>query len=103
MTMVSHSTEELKKQQDLTDWKQVDAMTDDEIAMSVESDPDARLLDEEDFKKMRWRGTQKTVTKQSATIQVNAGILDFFKARGKGWQSEINHVLQQYVDSHHTV
>jgi len=42
MTMVSHSTEELKKQQDLTDWKQVDAMTDDEIAMSVENDPDAR-------------------------------------------------------------
>ena len=102
MITVRHSTEELKKLQDLTDWDWVDAMTDEDIAKAVEIDSDARILDERDFKKMRRMRPQKAPAKQSTTIRLNADILDFFKAHGKGWQTEINNVLQQYVDSHHT-
>ncbi len=47
----------------------------------------------------RVRGPQKTPTKKSTTIRLNAEVLDFFKAQGKGWQTKINEVLQEYVDS----
>ena len=38
--------------------------------------------------------------KESTTIRLNAEVLGFFKARGKGWQTRINDILQKYVDSH---
>lgn len=44
----------------------------------------------------------KTNPKKSTTIRLNAEVLDFFKANGKGWQTKINDILQQYVDSHHS-
>lgn len=40
--------------------------------------------------------------KKSITIRLNAEVLDFFKAHGKGWQTKINDILQKYVDLHHT-
>ena len=40
--------------------------------------------------------------KQSTTIRLDADVLDFFKAQGKGWQTKINDVLHRYVNSHHT-
>ena len=40
---------------------------------------------------------------KSTTIRLNAEVLNFFKARGKGWQTEINDILQKYVNSHHAV
>lgn len=43
----------------------------------------------------------KDKPKQSTTIRLNGEILDFFRARGKGWQTEINDILQKYVNSHH--
>jgi uncharacterized protein (DUF4415 family) len=43
----------------------------------------------------------KDKTKKSTTIRLNGEILDFFKGRGKGWQTEINDILQKYVNSHH--
>ncbi len=42
---------------------------------------------------------KKANPKKSTTIRLDPEILDFFKARGKGWQTEINNVLQDYVDS----
>ena len=41
----------------------------------------------------------KSNPKQQLTIRLNGEIVDFFKANGKGWQTEINDVLQKYVDS----
>ena len=37
--------------------------------------------------------------KKSTTIRLNAEVLDFFKAQGKGWQTKINEILQTYVNS----
>ncbi len=50
----------------------------------------------------RTRGKQKRPTKKQLTIRLNGEIIDFFKAQGKGWQTEINDILQKYVNSHHT-
>lgn len=45
-------------------------------------------------------GKQNKPTKRQLTIRLNGEIIDFFKAHGKGWQSEINNILQKYVNSH---
>ena len=37
--------------------------------------------------------------KKSTTLRLDTEVLDFFKAHGKGWQSKINEVLQDYVAS----
>jgi len=37
--------------------------------------------------------------KKSTTLRLDPEVLDFFKAHGKGWQSKINEVLQDYVAS----
>ena len=42
----------------------------------------------------------KSNPKKSTTIRLNASVLDFFKSHGKGWQTEINNILQNHVDSH---
>lgn len=47
----------------------------------------------------RVRSAQKASTRESTTIRLNAKVLEFFKAQGKGWQTRINDVLQDYVDS----
>jgi uncharacterized protein (DUF4415 family) len=43
----------------------------------------------------------KSNPKKSTTIRLNADVLNFFKAQGKGWQTRINNILQDYIDSHH--
>lgn len=47
----------------------------------------------------RVRGPQKAPTKKSTTIRLNAEVIEFFKAQGRGWQTKINDVLQEYVES----
>jgi len=43
----------------------------------------------------------KNNPKKSTTVRLDAEVLDFFKAHGKGWQTKINDILQKYVNSHH--
>ena len=40
--------------------------------------------------------------KKQLTIRLNSEIIDFFKSNGKGWQTEINKILQNHIDSHRT-
>ncbi|SLM27562.1 conserved hypothetical protein [Desulfamplus magnetovallimortis] len=81
----------------------------------IDNDGEVRELTSEDFKNMRpvsevlpkelldalpKRGRiPKTNPKKQLTIRLNSEIVDFFKARGKGWQTEINNILQEYVNS----
>lgn len=73
---------------------------------------EVRELTSEDFKQMRpasdfpelahltKRGRPKKQNpKKSTTIRLNPEVIDFFKSKGKGWQTEINDVLQEYVES----
>ena len=100
MTIVQYTVDEMKKIKSKTDWQKVDAMTDEDIIRAVEGDPDARLLGKEDLKKMRRRGSQKVRAKDHITIRLDHEIVDFFKAQGKGWQTKVNDILHEYIDSH---
>ena len=48
----------------------------------------------------RVRGSQLTPTKKQLTLRLNGEVVDYFKLKGKGWQTEINDVLLDYVHSH---
>lgn len=66
--------------------------------------PASEVLPKELLAVLPTRGRpHKSNPKQSTTIRLNTDVLNFFKARGKGWQTEINDLLQKHVDSHHAV
>ncbi len=83
------------------------------INAGIAADPDTYELTEAEFAKMRpvseihpqiplrVRGPQANPTKKSTTIRLDSEVLDFFKAQGKGWQTKINNILHDYVNSHH--
>jgi uncharacterized protein (DUF4415 family) len=48
----------------------------------------------------RVRGPQKEPTKKQLTIRLNQEVVEHFKLQGKGWQTKINEVLTDYVQSH---
>ncbi len=115
MAIKTMTTEEIKKSKSKTDWAKVDAMTDEEIAKGIAADPDTYEMTNEELAKLksasevipkvvkeykRTRGAQKAPTKESITIRLDAGVVDFFKSRGKGWQVKINDALLDFVNSH---
>lgn len=49
------------------------------------------------------RGAQKTPTKVSTTIRLDADILAAFKASGKGWQTRVNDAIREWLKTHSAV
>jgi len=47
----------------------------------------------------RVRGPQKKPTKKQLTIRLNQDVVEYFELQGKGWQTKINEVLADYVNS----
>lgn len=43
------------------------------------------------------RGKQKAPTKLATTIRFDNEVIAYFKAQGKGWQTQINNVLKDYI------
>jgi uncharacterized protein (DUF4415 family) len=80
-----------------TDWKRVDRMRDRDIDYSEIS-----RLSAEDFAKgvVRW-GAGERIGKELITLRLDAHVLRWFRALGKGYQSQINQLLRAYMDAHH--
>ncbi|MDI6835008.1 BrnA antitoxin family protein [Ciceribacter thiooxidans] len=77
-----------------TDWKRVDAMTDEDIVAAMRDDPDWQdLIDIDWSKAVAVTPQQKT----AISIRLDEDIVDFFKATGKGYQTRINAVLRHFV------
>lgn len=47
----------------------------------------------------RVRGPQVIPTKRQLTLRLNRDVVEYFKLHGKGWQTQINDVLVEYVRS----
>lgn len=78
-----------------TDWVRFDAQTDEEIEAAVARDPDVAPILAGD-----WFERAELVTpgrKRAISIRLDPEVLDFFQARGAGYQSRINAVLRAYV------
>jgi len=84
-----------------TDWARIDAMTDEDIAQAVASDPDAAPLEAQGLKRVNVGGRpRQAITKQTTTIRLSADVIAFFKAGGKGWQTRLSNALEEYVKEH---
>ena len=43
----------------------------------------------------RGRGAQKSPTKVSTTVRIDADVLEFFRAKGRGYQTRMNEALRR--------
>jgi uncharacterized protein (DUF4415 family) len=78
-----------------TDWKRLDALTDEEIEASIANDPDWQ-----EFKDVNWSDAVLVIPpkKKAISIRVDEDVLDYFKAEGAaGYQRRINAVLRSYM------
>lgn len=96
--IVSYTAEELaelvKREGSGTDWKKVNAMTEDEIEASVAADPDEADM------VMDWDNATVEMPEPKAVLnmRLDKDILDYFRKTGKGYQTRINAILRSYVD-----
>jgi uncharacterized protein (DUF4415 family) len=58
-------------------------------------------LSREDFARsvIRWGATGRAA-KEMITLRLDADVLRWFRARGKGYQTQINLLLRAYMDAH---
>ena len=76
--------------QSRTDWEKIKAMKDSDIDFS-----DAPELDDEFFTEAKlWPGKKKQIT-----IRLDPDVIDFFKTKGRGYQSSINAALRRYMEA----
>ena len=80
----------------LTAWKRIDAMRDEDIDFS--DIPEATA---EDFARAVWRKNWKPIPpKQQITLRLDQDVLEWFRARGAGYQTKINALLRAYMEMH---
>lgn len=95
-TMKKYSSEELraKRGQSRTDWRKVDAMTEEELEQAI--------LEEEGDSVPDWTKAELVVpqAKQSVHLRLEHEVIEFFKAGGKGHIARMQAVLKAYVDAH---
>jgi uncharacterized protein (DUF4415 family) len=79
-----------------TDWKRVDALRDEDIDLS-----DIPEVTPEMFARaIARRGLKPIPRKQQVTLRLDADVLDWFRAQGRGYQTQINALLRAYVEAH---
>ena len=77
---------------------------DQEITNAANTDPDAQPLTEEQMGQMiplkGLRGRPRLANKkQLVSIRYSHEVLDYFRSSGAGWQSRMDAVLREYVES----
>ncbi|TAG12347.1 MAG: hypothetical protein EAZ39_30860 [Oscillatoriales cyanobacterium] len=65
-----------------TDWQRLDAMTDEDI----------------DFFDCPEITPEKT--KAQVTLRIDSDVLEWFKSQGRGYQTQINTLLREYMKAH---
>ncbi len=80
-----------------TDWRRVDALTDERVRRGIDEDPDAHPTDEEFWKNAKIVMPQ---VKETMTIRLDADVLEWFRKQGKGYQTRINAILRSYMRAH---
>jgi len=81
-----------------TDWKRVDARSQAEVERLADKDEGSLAAD--------WESTVMVglpPAKQDIHIRLDGDILDWFKARGRGYQTRINAVLRAFVQTRQRV
>jgi len=97
--IVRYTAEELdemrRRGEARTDWAKVDAMTEEELEARIAADPD------DIHEELDWSKAIKGLPpmKRHINIRIDADVLDWFRATGRGYQTRINNVLRAFVES----
>ena len=79
-----------------TDWKRVDALTDEDIARAIAEDPDTFEPDP------AWLHRAMILRSGQPKIRVTAyfdqEVVEWFRAQGRGYQTRMNAVLRAYME-----
>ena len=79
-----------------TDGERLDAMKDEDIDPS-----DSPEITPEMFaNSVVRRGLKPTPNKVQLTLRVDSDVLEWFKARGSGYQTQMNALLRAYMEAH---
>ena len=86
--------DEARLLKDETDYARLDAMTDDDIARAVASDPTMAPLG------IDWDKASIVIPpgKDIITLRLDRDVLEWLRAQGKGYQTLINQVLRAFYD-----
>jgi len=93
------SVKSIGKAQDKMDLNQLDAMSEEDIEMAAQSDPDTLLLEDCDMASLQ---VVMPKAKQSISLRVDPDVLSFFKSYGKGYQTRMNAVLRAFMNTQDT-
>lgn len=80
------------KRKSQTHWEKIDNLSDKEIDTS-----DIAPLDEEFFKHAE---LSTRASKKSLTLRLDSDVLEWFREKGKGYQTHINAILRTYMKAH---
>ena len=78
-----------------TDFARLDKMKDEDIDYS-----DAPKITPQMFAKAIVRRGLKPRAKKQLTLRLDGDVLDWFKKRGRGYQTRINLLLRAYMEEH---
>ena len=98
--IVSYTAEELATMRSMgqseTDWSKVDSMTREQLEAAIAADPEERDL------QMDWSKAKLVIPqpKKHINLRVDADVLEWFKAQGRGHLTRMNAVLRAYMDAH---
>lgn len=79
---------------DRTDWARVDALTESELEAAIAEDPDAEP-GPVDLGRAR---SDVPGPKEDLHVQVDSGVLEWFRAQGGDYRARIDAVLRAYVE-----
>ena len=79
-----------------TDWQRVDRMMEEELAAAIAADPDDPANDPDFWERAR---PVHPRPKRRVTVSLDADVLDWFRALGKGYAGRMNAVLRAYVEA----
>lgn len=99
-TIVRYTKEEVRHSKSETDWKRVEAMTDEKLIANALSDPDNPPLPDDFFERAKRISLEDLLpeTKERVCIRLDRDILTWFRDRKKkGYQTAINAVLRDFV------
>lgn len=73
---------------------------DAQIRLGIAQDPDTFELTDTDQKRLRPVGRpQAAITKEKITVRLSPEVTAYFRGLGSGWQTRLDQVLRDYVNS----
>jgi uncharacterized protein (DUF4415 family) len=98
--IVSYTAAQIKQMiangESKTDWTRLDTQTDADIDAACADDPDWKDIPHDWWKDAKAHYPRR---KQQTTLRVDAEVLAWFKAQGKGWHTHMNAALKAYKEA----